>query len=175
MGLADAERESDKMQMRRKDREVTDIEEIEEIIKGCKTCHVAMALEGEPYVVPLSYGYERKGDVLTLYFHSAKEGKKLDILHKNSRVCFEMALEGELARTRIPCNSGYYYSSVIGRGNVEFVEDVEEKCYALSLLMKHQAGWDTVFGEKQAETVCVYKICTKDFCGKKKTRPLHTV
>ncbi len=161
--------------MRRKDREVTDTAEIEEIIKGCKTCHVAMALEGEPYVVPLSFGYERKGETLTLYFHSAKEGKKLDILHKNSRVCFEMAVEGELIHTQIPCNSGYYFSSVMGKGDVEFVEDPEEKRHALSLLMKHQAGRDIVFGEKQAETVCIYKICTRDFGGKKKALPLHTV
>jgi nitroimidazol reductase NimA-like FMN-containing flavoprotein (pyridoxamine 5'-phosphate oxidase superfamily) len=44
--------------MIRKDREVTDINSIEEILKQCKTCHVAMVDDGLPYVVPLSYGYK---------------------------------------------------------------------------------------------------------------------
>lgn len=89
--------------MRRKDREITDEEAIEEIVKSCKICHVSMADGGEPYVVPLSFGYERQGRKLTLYFHSAREGRKLDILHKNHRVCFEMALEGKPVHAKTPC------------------------------------------------------------------------
>ena len=66
-----------------------------EIIKMCKTCHVAMVEEGEAYVVPLSFGYRFiEGGLLELYFHSALEGKKLDILRKNNRICFDMA-QGE--------------------------------------------------------------------------------
>lgn len=144
--------------------------EIEEIIKLCKTCHVAMVDEGKPYVVPLSFGYELKDGELTLYFHSAKVGKKIDILHKNSEVCFDLACEGEPQHSDNPCNSGYYYSSMIGYGTVEFVEDVEEKCKGLSLLMEHQANQEVVFNEKQAATVCVYKITTSDFTGKKKPK-----
>ena len=154
--------------MRRKDREVTDVKAIEDIVKSCKTCHVAMTDGREPYVVPLSFGYEQHGRELTLYFHSAKKGKKLDILHKNHRVCFEMALEGEPVHANIPCNSGYYFSSVIGMGNVEFIENTEEKCHALSILMKHQTGQDVLFTEEQAESVCVYKVCTEDYIGKRK-------
>ena len=82
-----------------------------------------------------------------------------------------MALEGEPVHAQIPCNSGYYFSSVIGMGNVEFVENAKEKCQALSLLMKHQTKRDAVFEERQAESVCVYKICTRDFTGKKKPVP----
>ena len=48
--------------MRRKDREVTDIGEMEEILRLCKTCHVAMVDNGSPYVVPLSYGYRLLAD-----------------------------------------------------------------------------------------------------------------
>lgn len=156
--------------MRRKDREITDEEAIEEIVKGCKICHVAMADGGEPYVVPLSFGYERQGRKLTLYFHSAREGRKLDILHRNHRVCFEMALEGKPVHAKTPCNSGYYFSSVIGWGNVEFIENIEEKCHALSMLMKHQTGQEVLFAEEQARNVCVYKVCTEDYTGKRKNR-----
>ena len=88
-------------EMRRKDREVTDICGIEEILRQCKTCHVAMVDDGAPYVVPLSYGYQMLDDGrLALYFHSAKEGRKLDILRRNSRLCFEIANEGEPVQNR---------------------------------------------------------------------------
>jgi nitroimidazol reductase NimA-like FMN-containing flavoprotein (pyridoxamine 5'-phosphate oxidase superfamily) len=158
--------------MQRKDREITDIEEINSIIKNCKTCHVAMVDDGMPYVVPLSFGYEISEKELSLYFHSAKEGRKIDILHKNNTVCFDMCCEGEPVNAKkTPCNSGYYYSSVIGNGNVEFVTDIDEKIEALTLLLKHQAGIDVSFTEQQANAVCIYKIVTNDFTGKKKLRP----
>lgn len=160
--------------MRRKDREVNDIEEINEIIKSCKTCHVAMVDDGMPYVIPLSFGYEIIKDELSLYFHSAKEGRKIDILHKNNSVCFEMCCEGEpINAKKTPCNSGYYFSSVLGNGKVEFITDTNEKIKALTLLLKHQAGIDVIFTEKQANTVCVYKIVTNEFTGKKKSRPVE--
>lgn len=157
--------------MRRKDREVVEIIEIENIISQCKTCHVAMIDNGEPYVIPLSFGFETTEKTLTLYFHSAKAGRKIDIWDKNNRVCFEMSYEGEAVHPENPCNSGYYFSSVIGYGNIEFIEDVNEKCNALSSMMKHQANQDVVFNEAQANSVCVYKIVSSDFSGKKKPKP----
>lgn len=157
--------------MRRADREVKDLETIQSILDQCKTCHLAMVEDGMPYVIPLSYAYEVKEEILTLYFHSAKEGRKLDILRKNSAVCFEMCMEGEpIYAKETPCNSGYYYASVHGFGEVVFVEDTEEKCRSLSLLMKHQADTDVVFTKEQASGVCVYKVVTKDFVGKQKKK-----
>ena len=157
--------------MRRKDREVKDPKEIEGIILRCRTCHVAMVDDGDPYVIPLSFGYELNGGKLELYFHSAPEGRKLDILKRNSRVCFEMSYEGEPLFADTPCNSGYYFGSVIGNGEAVFIEDIDEKCRALSALFRHQTGKDTVFTPGQAESVCVFKIVSADFTGKRKPRP----
>jgi nitroimidazol reductase NimA-like FMN-containing flavoprotein (pyridoxamine 5'-phosphate oxidase superfamily) len=159
--------------MRRKDREVTDKKAIEEIIAKCKTCHVAMVDdEGIPYIVPLSYGYNFvDDDTLELYFHSALEGKKIDILKKNNKVCFEMSFEGEPVFSETPCNSGYYFSSIIGHGEVIFIEDVSEKCDALSSMFKHQSRKDFVFDSSHLENICVYKIVSTDFTGKGKPRP----
>ena len=160
--------------MRRKDRQVSDINGIEEILLQCKTCHVAMVDNGAPYVVPLSYGYKViNGKVLELYFHSAFEGRKLDILRHNNKVCFEMACEGEAIRSESPCNSGYYFSSVIGFGEAVFIEDADEKCRALSSMCMHQTGKDVTFTAEQSETVCVFKIVSSDFCGKKKPGQLQ--
>ena len=72
--------------MRRKDREVTQKEELIEILDSCKTACIAMIDGDIPYNVPLNYGYEFKGDDLILFFHCAKEGRKIDIIKNNNRV-----------------------------------------------------------------------------------------
>jgi len=158
--------------MRRKDREVTDPGQIRRILDACKTCHLAMADNGLPYVVPLSYAYTMEDGAITLYFHSAKEGRKIGILRDNEAVCFEMCIEGEPVRPAGgPCDSGYYYSSVIGFGSAVFVDDIDEKRSALSMLMKHQENTDVGFTPAQAESVCVFKVVSADFAGKMKPRP----
>lgn len=158
--------------MRRKDREINDKNEVETIILECKTCHVAMVDEGMPYLVPLSFGYQFVNDsTLELYFHSAMEGRKLDILRRNNNVCFEMSCEGEPIHSEIPCNSGYYFSSIIGNGEVVFIQDLDAKRKALSILFKHQTGQDVVFDAAQIKSVCIFKIVSTDFTGKKK--PSH--
>ena len=158
--------------MRRKDREITDIDGIEEIFLQCKTCHVAMIDGDTPYIVPLSFGYKFLVDgVLELYFHSALEGRKLDVLNRNNKVCFEISSEGEPIHSVAPCNSGYYYASVIGFGEAVFIDDDKEKCEALSIMFKHQSGKDVAITAEQGESVCVFKIVSTDFTGKKKPRP----
>ena len=155
--------------MRRQEREVTDKESIEKILLNCKTCHVAMTDGLSPYVVPLSYGYRFTCDgALELFFHSAFEGKKIDILRKNSKVCFEISDEGMFENAESPCNMGYSFSSVIGYGEVFFLTDAADKCEGLSVIVEHQCGRSVEFTEKQAETVCIYKIVSKDFNGKQK-------
>lgn len=71
--------------MRKSDREITDRSAIDEIIRRCRACRLGLSDEGQPYVVPLNFGY----DGHALYFHGAMEGRKIDVIRKNSRVCFE--------------------------------------------------------------------------------------
>ena len=68
--------------MRRKDKEITDIKSIEKIIHKAKVCRLALSLDDTPYVVPVCFGYSAE----TIYFHSAKEGKKIDIIKKNKQL-----------------------------------------------------------------------------------------
>lgn len=155
--------------MRRNDREVTDLKEIEAILRECKTCHLAMTDNGMPYVIPISYGYELSENTLTLFFHSAREGRKIDILRNNSDVCFEMSSEGELSfSSKTPCSSGYYFKSVHGFGNVSFLEDHNEKCRALTLLMKHQTMSDVEFNFAQTKNLCIFKVTSTSFSGKRR-------
>lgn len=154
--------------MRRSDREVKNPTEIENILQLCKTCHIAMSGGEFPYIVPMSYGYRLSGGVLTLYFHSASAGRKIDLLRENPLVCFEISSEGELLVSESPCRSGYSFSSIIGNGKAFFVENSEEKRRALSAIYLRQTGLDVVFSENQAASVCVFKIVSTDFSGKKK-------
>lgn len=154
--------------MRRKDREITEMQGIIDILNHCKTCNVAMVDDGMPYVVPLSYGYCIKEGLLTLYFHSAKEGRKINIFEKNSSVCFSIFQEGEPIIAETPCNSGYYFSSIIGDGQIEFIEDINEKRQALAAMYEHQVGKRVEFTEKQTQAVLIYKLVSNSFVGKKK-------
>ena len=155
--------------MRRKDREVTDINDIEEILQVCKTCHIAMIDGDAPYVVPMNYGYRLLGGgILELYFHCAWEGRKLDALRRNNKVCFDMAYEGgPYINHEFPNKSGFKFASVIGFGHVEFIDAPDEKCEALSALFKHQSGLDISFTPDIADKACIFKIVSKDFTGKK--------
>jgi len=118
--------------MLRKDKEITDIMSIEEIINKAKVCRLALSLDDTPYVVPVCFGYSAE----TIYFHSAKEGKKVDIIKKNKRVCFEFDIDHELVESEKACNWGMNFRSVIGFGKASFIENIEEKQEALGIIMQ---------------------------------------
>jgi nitroimidazol reductase NimA-like FMN-containing flavoprotein (pyridoxamine 5'-phosphate oxidase superfamily) len=147
--------------------EVTGNEGIGKIIDQCKTCRVAM-IDGQlPYVVPLSFGYKFTGEnTLELYFHSAKEGRKLDVLRKNNKVCFDISIEGDFKDADSSCNSGFSFSSVIGYGEVVFIENNDEKTDALSLLCLRQTNREPVFDQSNVDSVCAFKIVSSEYTGK---------
>ncbi|MDR0761030.1 MAG: pyridoxamine 5'-phosphate oxidase family protein, partial [Treponema sp.] len=157
--------------MRRKDREVTGAENLLEILRECTVCRLGMADNGVPYVVPLNFGYEYQDDTLILYFHGAREGKKIDILKKNNRVCFEMDTGHQLTRGDSVCHYGFNYASIVGMGTVEFLEEAAEKIRALNLLMKHQTGEDREFayGEAELRAVAVYRLRVETVTGKRRS------
>lgn len=120
--------------MRKSDREIRDYNEILRLLDECQTIRLALHDEPYPYVVPLSYGWEQRDEKLFVYFHCAKEGKKLDLIAKNANVCFEA-----------DCLAGYKstghgvtadYRSLIAFGKAERVYG-EELVRGLELLLKH--------------------------------------
>ena len=99
--------------MRRKDREITDKIKIDEIMKQCHVCRVGFNDDGKVYIVPLNFGYEIKNDRYILYFHSAKQGKKIDLIEKNRNAGFEMDTGYELVKDKIACGHSALYKSII--------------------------------------------------------------
>jgi nitroimidazol reductase NimA-like FMN-containing flavoprotein (pyridoxamine 5'-phosphate oxidase superfamily) len=153
--------------MRRKDREVSSMDEIIKIIDKCKVCRIAMNDGSRPYIVPLNFGYEFENNALTLFFHSAAEGRKIDILKANNFVCFEADCSHALVESDIACRNGFLYESVIGEGRVAFIAEPAEKEHALNAIMKHQCGRTFTFNKSSFENLTVYKIDVTSVSGKK--------
>jgi nitroimidazol reductase NimA-like FMN-containing flavoprotein (pyridoxamine 5'-phosphate oxidase superfamily) len=156
--------------MRRKNREITNIDEKLKIIAKCKICRIGLSENNHPYIVPLNYGFSYNDGKLTLYFHSAKEGKKLDIIQKNNYVCFEMDCDTKLIGGEAPCDYSYEFKSIIGFGKAVLLDTKEEKINGLNYLMKQQTGKDIKFdfNENDLKNITVFKILVEEFTGKQK-------
>jgi uncharacterized protein len=118
--------------MRRKDREIQDRAVIGHILHSAHICRIAMSDGEEPYIVPLNFGYEDP----FLYFHSAPAGRKIDILKKNNRVCFEIESEVSLVDGPEACDYTTQYRSVIGYGRVELISDPVAIRAGLDVIMR---------------------------------------
>ena len=155
--------------MRRKDREITELDEKLALLKKCKVCRLGVSMNDEPYIIPLNFGYSFADNTLTLYFHSAVEGRKIDILRANPAACFEIDTDHELKQADTACAYGFHYSSLIGSGRVTFISGREEKLFALNTLMRHQTGEERVFtfSDDEIERVLVYKLTVSEFTGKR--------
>ena len=156
--------------MRRKDREVKDTDGIFNIVERCSVVHLGMVDNGKPYVVALNFGYEREGDALVLYLHCAVEGRMIDILRANPDVYFQMDCVNEFIKgtPERPCSYCWRYDSVMGSGHAEFVDDEQEKAYALNKLIQHVGKMNEIFTfppESFART-CVLRVRSDDFTGK---------
>ena len=153
--------------MRRKDRQITEIEAIRAILDKAKVLHLAMIDGARPYVVPLHYGYTLENGVLTLYLHSAKEGRTLDVLQKNARVAFVLETDVSLVSGGdLPCKYGAAYASVMGEGRATILTDPVEKTDALTMLMKTQTGRNFYITEAMTDTVAVLRIDVEAFTAK---------
>ena len=145
--------------MRRTDREVTDPKRIADVISRCSCCRIGFYDDGEVYIVPLNFGYEIKDDTYILYFHGAKEGRKIDLIQKNPHVGFEMDTDYALNEADMACGYSARFQSSIGNGIVNIVSELEEKKRGLSLLMEHNTGkreWN--FDEKMLNAVAIFKL-----------------
>lgn len=145
--------------MRRKDREITDINEIYEIMDKCDCCRLGFYDGEEVYIVPLNFGYDKIGKETVLYFHGAKDGRKIDLINKVQSVGFEMDTNYKLNEAETACEYSARFQSVIGTGKISFVNDKDEKEKGLQRIMYQSSkkeGWE--FTQKMMDSVCVFKV-----------------
>ena len=155
--------------MRRTDREVTDSNEILSWLQEVPVARLGFADAGEPYVVPLNFGIMATAP-LTLVFHCAATGRKLDMMSRNPRVCFEADLPGELREAGVAaCKWGMAFRSVIGWGRLEKIQDEREKKTALEALMsKYSAPREWDFEPATLSSVVVLKLTIEEITAKQK-------
>jgi len=151
--------------LRRRDKEITDRGELDRILHSGSVLHLAMAREGEPYLVPLSYGY----DGARLYFHCAMEGLKLDFLAANPSVCFTVVEDPRLVEhERLACSFSAAYASVLGRGRAVELGDDGPRRSALNEIMRHYTGrgdWD--FGAAVFSRTRLFAVEIESLTGKR--------
>ena len=156
--------------MRRKDKEVTDIDDKIIFIGKCKVCRIGLSENNMPYIVPVNFGYDYEDNTLTLYFHSAKEGRKTDIIKNNNNACFEVDCDHRLIKGETACDCSYAYKSVIGFGKIIFLEDTNEKTDALNKILMHQTDKENIhtFPPDKLKNMTIYKLVVDEFTGKRK-------
>ncbi|MCX8131737.1 MAG: pyridoxamine 5'-phosphate oxidase family protein [Clostridia bacterium] len=150
--------------LRRKDKEIKEKAEIEEILRQTDVCRIALCEGNQPYIVPMNFGYKDG----VVYLHSAKEGKKIDIIRENGNVCFEVEAGAELVTNDKPCSWTYRYRSVIGFGKARVLEGYEEKVNGLNIIMNHYTGKsDFEFGQEAVNAIVIIRIDIEEITGKK--------
>jgi len=117
---------------------------------------------GQPYVVPLCFGYEDG----TLYFHAALEGRKMDMLRKNDRVCFEFDVDAEIVKGKEACNWGMRYKRVIGFGKAVFLDNIKEKRRALGIIMRQYSEGTFRFPDDSVRRTAVIRVAIESITSK---------
>jgi len=149
--------------MRKKEKEITDPAEIEQIIKQAKVCRLGLVDGSEPYVVPVCFGYENNA----FYFHCAPEGRKLELIKNNNRVCLEIDTDVEITGAEKPCGWSARYRSVIGVGRAHILEDEADKIRGLTVLMRQFEGKGSAVEFEKADRTAVVRIDIENITGKK--------
>ncbi len=152
--------------LRRKEKSIDNTDELVHILESCKYITVAMCQDNEPYLVTLSHGYDRERNCL--YFHCAQDGKKIDILRGNGLVWGQALLDNGYVQG----SCDHLYATTQFRGRVVFLDDFDEKKYALEVMIKGleddpQKVIEAQLSEKSIQGVQIGRIDIEYMSGKK--------
>ena len=153
-------------EMRRAEREIRDPGELEDVIRRAEVCRLGMVDGGEPYIVPMNFGY-RDGH---LYFHCAREGRKLDVLRANPRVCFELEAGVRTVRGETACQWSTAYESIIGWGTAMVLLDEEGVRKGLEVLMEHYFEGLYAFDPRSVSVTAIIRVDVERMTGKRSIR-----
>lgn len=148
-----------------KNRKLTFKPEMEQIIKKCDVCSLGMVdSNNEPYVLPMNFGYAED----TVYLHSAREGRKIDILRNNPRVCISFSTDHDLyfVNEEVGCSWGMKYRSILVYGKVEMIDDYDERVEALEHIMANYSDRDFKFNKPAVLDVQPFKVKVEKMEGR---------
>lgn len=148
--------------MRHPKRELRDKAKVEELLKGCTTMQLALWDGAAPYAVTVNFGYADNA----VYFHGAREGRKMDCIRANGLAAFTAVAESELIRAEDGCGYTTHYTSISGRGKAEILEDPAAKGAALDVILAQHDGPTGGYPEKVLDRTAVVRIELDELVGK---------
>lgn len=158
-------------EMRRADRKICDDEEMRDLFERCHVLRVGFADAEGPFIVPVNYGFNWRGLAdafpVTLYAHSALQGRKARAIARGGRVAVEMDEPLGVMPGRTACAHSFAYRSIMGAGEVRTVTDDAEKRAALRLIMDRETGsaaWD--IPQAALDRVLVWAVDVGELSGK---------
>lgn len=113
--------------MRRKDREVTDLQTILSMIDECDIIRIGLA-DGEfPYIVPLNFAYTVNGSQIEFYVHGAMAGRKYELMNRNKKCSFEMDIPLRMECIYDKKDATMRYKCVMGTAAISFLDGEERQ------------------------------------------------
>jgi len=151
--------------MRRSDREITNWDEVVDVLRRVNTIRLGIHGDPYPYVVPVSFGFEERDGQIALYIHGANVGLKHALLDKNNNVC----VEADIFHRYIEVETGLTveYESVIGFGVADIVHD-DEAIKGLDLICSHCGYHDYTYDTAVLAHMRIYKITLSSVTGKRR-------
>ena len=145
--------------MRRKDREITDLQRIRALLLREKILRVGFYDAGDIYILPLNYGVYEANGRCTLYVHGAKAGRKYALAKASPKVGFEIEGEYRLIEGETACEHSAAYESIVGTGRMRIVTDAEEKRRGLQCIMRQATGRsDWTFERAMIDAAAVFAV-----------------
>lgn len=154
--------------MRRKDREITDFDEILKIIDACDIVRLGLSDGDTPYIVPVNFAYEVMDAKVMLYIHGAMVGRKYEMLMKNPICSFEMDLPVQIECIEKKKDVTMRYQSVMGKAVAEFLEG-EEKVRALDeiLMARYDQTRDFDYNRRMIPQTAVIRLKVVEMTAKR--------
>ena len=158
--------------VREADRAVYDRDAAYKILDEGFLCHVGFVVDGQPFVIPTSYG--RKDDCL--FIHGSAASRMLRQLKDSVLVCVTVTLLDGLVLARSIFNHSMNYRSVVVLGKATLVDQPEEKLEALRLLSEHiiPGRWADVRqpNERELKATSVLRVPIEEFSAKVRQGPV---
>ena len=148
--------------MGKEERIIGERAEMEGIIRECRVCRLGMVDGDEPYVVPLSFGYDGRN----IYFHCGLSGRKLDILRRNPKVCVEFdRLDGMITAER-GCGWSMRFRGVLVFGTAVIGESRKEKIRGLDVIMAQYTPGAFTYPDDTLERTGIIRVEVEKMTGR---------
>jgi len=157
--------------LRRTDREIAELADVLAVLDRCEVIRVGFCVDDQPYIVPMNFAYEVIDEKIAVYLHCAGVGRKLDMLRRNSRICFEADCSYRTLEAELACNWSAEYESVMGEGDICILQDGTQKSHALDVLMaRHGFAGTPQYDPEELTAVTVLRISVASITGKRHLR-----